>query len=144
MFEKKVQKYFLYAEDDLDDAHIMLEFVQKIDANLEVVVRGNGSEIIEYLMNLESHQVLPCFILLDINLPQMDGLTALEILKSDDQFNTICVIMYSTSNSVADLEKAKSLGAAGFYTKPFSFDAVEKLVEEFVDLCHELPVARKN
>lgn len=144
MFEKRVQKYFLYADDDLDDAHIMLEFMQNIGSDLKVIVHKNGAEVIDFLLSLKSHEVLPCFILLDINMPQMNGFATLKTLKSNKQFRTIPVIMYSTSSSVIDIEKSNQLGAARFCTKPFSLGDIEKMVEEFVDLCHDLPVVTKN
>lgn len=139
----KSKRYFIYAEDDIDDAQIMYETINKISPDLDVVIMKNGIEVFDFLSSLRPEEILPCFILLDINMPGMDGFTTLQQLKSIVQFKNIPVIMYSTSSHQADVKRSMQLGASNFYTKPFSVESIERMVEQFADLCHDLPILKK-
>ena len=138
------QKYFIYADDDSDDRHAIMDMISKIDPTLEVVPVQNGVEVIEYLQTLEKNDILPCFILLDLNMPVMNGFKTLEFLKSKNSFNSIPVIVFTTSNNPRDASQVKSLGAERFITKPFSFEAIKQITRQFADFCHTVPIRRKQ
>ncbi len=111
----------------VDDDTIYRRTVQKLLQSTElienVLVFENGYFILDYLQNKENEQQLPDIILLDINMPQMDGwafLDAYEKLKSKLP-KSIKIFMVSSSSSREDIDKAKAYTAVTSYiSKPFS------------------------
>ena len=137
-------KYFLYADDDHDDRQIVTEMIAQIDPDLKIVGVENGTGVLNFLHSLKQRDVFPCFILLDINMPLMDGFKTLEILKSKNSLRSIPVILFTTSSHTRDKELAKRLGAEDLITKPFSHQGIEEITRRFANFCHELPVRRKD
>jgi CheY-like chemotaxis protein len=137
-------KYLLYADDDYDDRQNLTDMIATIDQDLKIVCVENGVQVINYLSSLEEKDVLPCFILLDINMPVMDGFKTLEILKSKSFLRGIPVILFTTSSHGRDKELAKRLGAERLITKPFSQQGIEDITRQFANFCHELPVRTKE
>jgi CheY-like chemotaxis protein len=144
MKQSEREKYFIYADDDSDDRHAIIEMISDIDPTLEVVPAQNGIELIKHLQTLEKNDILPCFILLDLNMPVMNGFKTLEFLKSKNSFNSIPVIVFTTSNNPKDASLVQSLGAERFITKPFSFEEIKQITRQFADFCHTVPVRRKE
>ncbi|GAB3936095.1 hypothetical protein GCM10028804_55980 [Larkinella terrae] len=85
----------------------------------------NGEEL---LTALETARVLPSLVLLDINMPIMDGLEALKIVRSNTQFNTLPIVIWTTSSHEVDRNRAFALGANGFITKPDTIQEYNRLV----------------
>ncbi len=123
----------LYAEDDLDDLDMVKLAFEKQD-DIEIVHAHDGNEALAYLNNIGAGEPLPCLIILDINMPGMDGRQTLSHLKQNETFKNIPVVMFTTSNSPMDIEFAKRHGA-DFVTKPLRFDEIENLAVLFTDRC---------
>lgn len=136
-------KYFLYADDDYDDRQNLTDMVASIDQDLKIICVENGIEVINYLSSLEERDVLPCFILLDINMPVMDGFKTLELLKSKNFLKSVPVILFTTSSHSRDKELGRRLGAEEFISKPFSQQGIEDITRRFANFCHDLPVRTK-
>ncbi len=81
----------------------------------------NGLEAIELLSKIESQENLPCFIILDINMPILNGIEFLEIIKKDDALKQIPVVIHTTSSNLEDYKKSKKLGISGYYVKHIDF-----------------------
>lgn len=137
-------KYLIYAEDDLDDREIFEEMMKSINEDIGVVSVDDGSQVLEFLSSLAPSDFLPCFILLDINMPVMDGYSTLVALKQNPVYKDITVIMYSTSGPERENEKSLMLGAARFITKPFSMMHLEEMTRDFANFCEVTPAQRKN
>lgn len=144
MKENVPAKYFIYADDDHDDQQTVTEMIARIDPVLAVVGVDNGVGVLNYLESLKEKDVLPCFILLDINMPAMNGFKTLEKLKSWEPFNMIPVILFTTSSHPKDIQTAKMLGAENLITKPFSLQGVGEITRQFAEFCHNLPTKRKE
>ena len=123
----------LYAEDDLDDLDMIRLAFEKHD-DIEIVHAHDGNEAIDYLNNIGKDHRLPCLIILDINMPGMDGRQTLLHIKESDTFKHVPVVMFTTSNSPMDIEFARKHGA-DFVTKPLRFDEIENLAIQFTDRC---------
>jgi len=123
-----------YAEDDLDDLFIVKQAFQTYDGEVKILHANNGLEALEMLQGLEDKDSLPCLILLDINMPGMDGRETLIRIKQDDRLKDIPAAMFSTSSSSLDKEFAAKWNAK-FFTKPLVYSEMEKMVETFVDIC---------
>ena len=123
-----------YAEDDLDDLFIVKQAFQTYDGEVKILHANNGLEALEVLQALEDKDSLPCLILLDINMPGMDGRETLIRIKQDDRLKDIPAAMFSTSSSSLDKEFAAKWNAK-FFTKPLVYSEMEKMVDTFVAIC---------
>ena len=123
-----------YAEDDLDDLFIVKQAFQTYDGSIKIIHAHNGLEALEQLETLTEIDSLPCLILLDINMPGMDGRETLIRIKQHDRLKHIPAAMFSTSSSSLDKEFAAKWNAR-FFTKPLVYSEMEKMVDTFVALC---------
>jgi CheY-like chemotaxis protein len=124
----------LYAEDDWDDVQFVRDCFKKYDDRIDLVHAQNGSEAINMLNELHQKGITPCLVILDINMPLMDGRQALVKIKGSNHLRKIPVVMFTTSNSYLDKDFARKWGA-DFITKPLRYSEVEGLAEEFVRRC---------
>jgi CheY-like chemotaxis protein len=133
-----------YAEDDLDDLFIVKQAFQTYDGTIKIIHANNGLEALEILQNLEEDDTLPCLILLDINMPGMDGRETLVKIKQNERLKHIPAIMFSTSSSSLDKEFAAKWNAR-FFTKPLVYSEMEKMVDTFVSMCdHSIAMVNGN
>ena len=128
-------KTLLFAEDDPDDIYLVKEAskIAEIPHTLKFV--GNGQELMDYL-NRQSpfHDIhdspFPHVIVLDLNMPLIDGREALKNIKSNERFNHIPIVILTTSSSDEDIVRSYDQGANSFITKPQSFDELVKILTE--------------
>ncbi len=116
-------KLILIAEDDADDRLMINEAFMENNMPAGIVFFENGAELLEYLYSFEEglERTLPDLILLDLNMPKMDGKTVLSKLKLHKSYKEIPVIILTTSRSKEEETSVLGMGASGFYTKPSSF-----------------------
>jgi CheY-like chemotaxis protein len=114
----------LVVDDDPDIRETVIEVLEE-NGHLALGA-SNGVEALEHLRNQDD---LPCLILLDLMMPEMDGPTFRAEMLKDPALSPIPVIVVSAFREAA--EKAKELAAAGHLTKPVSLDALISLVETF-------------
>lgn len=118
----------LIADDDEDDRMFTKEaFDENFEKN-EIRFVNDGVELLDYLRrkNKYSNPALsprPSIILLDLNMPRMDGREALKEIKTDPKLRTIPVVILTTSRAELDILKTYDLGVNCFITKPVSFTA---------------------
>lgn len=124
----------MYVDDDIDDLLIVSEAFLKHTASLKVVHASNGLDALQVLHKMAEQHNLPCLIILDINMPVMNGRETLKKIKAIEQYKHIPIVMFSTSINQADQQLAASMGAA-YVIKPMDFQNLEKLVAEFVEKC---------
>ena len=119
----------LYAEDDLDDFDFFCEVTKEINPHVRCINTRNGVETIEYL---DTAIVLPQLIVLDINMPIMNGKVCLKNIKKDLKLNDIPILIYTTTLNLTDQEQCIQLGALDCIQKPYSMtEAVQKLSKYF-------------
>ena len=128
------QHTILYAEDDLDDLYIVQEAFVNYDPQILLVHAENGFTALEKLSKLYETGISPCLIILDINMPGMNGREALVRIKQSEIFKNIPVFLFTTSSSDGDKAFAKKWGA-DFITKPLLFNELEELAKTFVKHC---------
>jgi len=127
MKPETIQRVILLAEDDPDDIYLISEALDECGLNAQLVVVQDGEELVDYLMQRNAYILAdsaprPDLILLDLNMPRMDGREALEVIKSDPELRAIPVVVLTTSNAREDMESTYTLGSSGFVTKPVSFN----------------------
>ncbi len=122
-----MDKVILLVEDNPDDVELTrLAFDEAKIANRLVVV-GDGAEALDYLFAREAHEGrdprdLPSIILLDLNLPKVDGREVLQAIREDPRTRTIPVVVMTTSAEPMDIEGCYSLGANSYIQKPVDFE----------------------
>lgn len=117
---------FLLADDDTDDANLFCEAISQIKS-AECYTVENGMELFKLLTKHNVNN--PDVIFLDINMPIMNGWECLKKLKDNTDYNSIPIIMYSTSSAKRDIDMAYSLGAQLFLTKPEDFGELSQILE---------------
>ena len=127
----------------MDDKMIFQTLLNQISPNLGSVIVDNGIRALEYLDAIPENASYPCFILLDINMPVMDGFAALKVIKKHPEWHAIPVILYTTSNYLSDLKNAQLYGAEKIITKPFSMEDIRKVITDFASFCIKLPELKK-
>jgi CheY-like chemotaxis protein len=122
--------YFLYAEDDTDDIALFKEAIEDNSKADNTVYVSNGFDLLTYLQKVKISEAYPCLIILDFHLPRVNGMETLSLLKTDDLYRLIPVIILSSKLSEADEEKCKSLGA-DVILKPVEFKNWQKIASRF-------------
>jgi CheY-like chemotaxis protein len=123
-----MNKFFLLADDDQDDAELFAEALSTVDSSVYFHRVENGLAVFDYLKNTGSKK--PDLIFLDLNMPLMTGWQCLSKLKNDLHLKDIPVIMYSTSSYQHDKDVALQLGATGFITKPTEYQLLKKILAD--------------
>jgi two-component system response regulator len=106
------------ADDDPDDRVLVREALTEARVPHELVELGDGTELLAYL---RSDEPLPHLVLLDLNMPRMDGREALQAIRRDDRLRAVPVIILTTSRDHEDVVRTYELGANSFITKPNTF-----------------------
>jgi CheY-like chemotaxis protein len=117
----------LWADDDADDLQMMREILTKNNRDYSIIEVGNGKEALSYLEKAQSIDQLPALIILDINMPVLDGKETLAIIKNSEEYSSIPVVIFTTSESELDKMYCKRFNTE-MVTKPPSFRTLEKTI----------------
>jgi CheY-like chemotaxis protein len=121
----KKELSILLIEDDLIEIMKLNRTISSLKLNHKIIEAKNGEEALNILKVKNS---IPDIILLDLNMPKMDGIEFLNILKKDDILKYIPTIILTTSNNKKDMLDCYKIGIAGYLIKPLKFeDYVEKI-----------------
>ncbi len=112
-------KPILLVEDDHVDVMTILRALKEIHVVNPVVSMENGEAALDYLRNPASER--PCIILLDLNMPIMNGIEFLQMIKHDAELKRIPVIVLTTSEEQQDKVHSFDLGVAGYMAKPVDY-----------------------
>jgi CheY-like chemotaxis protein len=115
----------LLIEDDELDVISVERSLKKLDINYELFTAYNGIEALEMLRgkgNKQAMRPLPDLILLDINMPKMNGVEFLTVLRKDDTLKGIKVFVMTTSGQEQDRTMTEKLGISGYIIKPLNFN----------------------
>ena len=126
----------VYADDDPDDIDLVEEAFRQFASNVEVMTFQNGIQALSYLKNLSAADMLPCLIILDINMPVLTGKEVLVRLRQIELYENTPVVLFTTSSMPLDRNFALQYNA-GFVTKPLGFEQMEIITRQFIDHCSE-------
>ena len=129
-------KRILLVDDDEEDRMLIEEAFTEIGAANTVHFEANGEDAIAYLNSLSDG--LPCLVVLDLNMPKMNGTQTLRYLKNDDRYKNLSVIIYSTSINPLEREACLQLGAHSYVIKPTLYKESIDTASMFHDLCKEM------
>lgn len=127
-----IRTTILLAEDDADDRIFFREFVEEREDIQLLKEVENGEELLGVLHAVDD-VALPDLIILDQNMPKLNGLQTLEKLKLDKRFADIPVVVYSTYINEHLIEKCKEAGAICVAIKPINKKGYIKMIDEFLD-----------
>ncbi|MGI9421854.1 MAG: response regulator [Hyphomicrobiaceae bacterium] len=121
----------LVAEDDPDDRYLIGEAFRESDFKHNIEFVENGEELLLYLFALDQYEdrVLPDLVLLDLNMPRIDGRQALAEIKAHPATRRIPVVVFTTSNVDDDIVRTYDLGVSTYITKPSSVDGLREVVD---------------
>jgi CheY-like chemotaxis protein len=139
-------RWILLAEDNANDADLTVRALSAEEPSGEVVVAGDGEEALDCLWRRGSFQSRdddpPAVVLLDLKMPNMDGLEVLRKIKNTAAFQSIPVVVFTSSRERSDLVQAYQLGANAYVVKPVDFKeflAVLKDLKKFWLMTNEPP-----
>lgn len=122
-------KPILLVEDDQVDVMTVRRALQEIHVTNQVLNSENGEEALKFLRDPGNER--PCIILLDLNMPIMNGIEFLRVIKQDELLKRIPVVVLTTSEEQPDKLKSFDLGVAGYMAKPVDY-------HQFVELMRTL------
>ncbi|MEA2653385.1 MAG: hypothetical protein QOI37_612 [Chloroflexota bacterium] len=125
----------LLVEDSPGDVRLTREAFREANGAVKLHVASDGVEAMAFLRREGVHADAPRpdFILLDLNLPRMDGREVLAHIKDDDSLRTIPTVILTTSEADADILKSYELNANAYLRKPVTLEAFESLVKSIND-----------
>jgi CheY-like chemotaxis protein len=131
---EKIIKVLLVEDDQLDAMNI-LRTMDKLNILYQLQVAKNGEEAIKMLETHYRAEGLPDFVLIDINMPRMNGLEFLSTIRQTEDWRALKCFIITTSDEKVDKERAKKLGTSGYIIKPLklsnttSMDAFNLMID---------------
>lgn len=129
-------KVILCIDDDPDDLYLIRQTLAQIAPNAKVLEAANGLQGWLLLEKAKESRHLPCIILLDINMPVMNGRETLEKINADEDLKTVPVVVFTSSANPADKAFCSSCGVP-MVTKPYDYKMMTPLLQPLVQpSCH--------
>jgi two-component system, response regulator len=128
-------KIILLVEDNPDDEALTIRALKKNNILNQVVVAHDGAEALDFLFGTGEYvnrdiSILPQVVLLDLNLPKLNGLEVLKSIRADDRTRLLPVVILTTSNEDRDRMESYKLGANSYIRKPVNFEQFNDAVQQ--------------
>jgi len=121
----------LWADDDKEDIFLFSSTLKELQVKIDCHFLPNGKELISFIATSGA----PKLIILDLNMPLMDGHETLKFLKSSETYAHIPVVIFTTSHNAKDMNECKALGAEDYFIKPNSYmllrDTISKMLDKY-------------
>ena len=127
-------KFILLGEDDPDDQEMLKEVFSAIDNSFILFFVNTGKEVLSALEKLQDGQ-LPCLIVLDYNMPGLNGADILKEIGKNDRYKDIPKVVWSTSGSDKFKKICLELGAVDYVIKPSNSKELEKIARYMLSIC---------
>ena len=121
----------LYLEDNLGEAFLLREAVRKLNENIRVVTAGDGEVALAHLLSARER---PCVIVLDLNVPRIDGRQVLKAVKSHHQLKTVRTVVFAETAARKEIQLTEYAPDL-FLSKPMDFDGYMVVAEKIIALC---------
>jgi CheY-like chemotaxis protein len=134
LWNMEKNRTILCVDDDVDDLELLTKALEMVDKGYHVIEASDGTDALDKLWKMHDNNTLPCLIVLDINMPKMDGKETLIALQREDNFYKIPVVVFSTSSSALDkLFFAKK--NVELITKPINFQNLVLVAQKLLSYC---------
>jgi CheY-like chemotaxis protein len=127
-------RFILLGEDDIDDEELLKEVFATIDESINLLFVNNGRGIISTLDEIEDGH-LPCLVILDYNMPTLNGAEILKELQDRQRYQHIPKLIWSTSASNTYKKSCLALGAKDYVIKPTNMEDLKKVVQHMLSFC---------
>jgi CheY-like chemotaxis protein len=127
-----MNKTILFVDDDADDRDVLADVLKLVSPQVNAVFAENGVEAIAYLS--DKMEDLPCLIVLDLNMPLLDGKETFKKIRNELNLVSVPVIIFTSSHNPNDRQLFNTLGVE-FITKPDDFSHLNKIVGHMVNVC---------
>lgn len=124
----------LLVDDDQEDREFIKDALDDLGYDSVMHFEENGEKAMEFLEHSYSSGKLPSIVILDLNMPRMNGTQTLRLLKSDQRFKDIPVVIYSTSLNNTEKDECLALGAHSYVIKPASYRETIDTARKFYDM----------
>jgi CheY-like chemotaxis protein len=134
----------LLIEDDRVDAMTVERALKQLRVPNQLILTTNGEQALKYLKN--ENNELPCVILMDLNMPKINGMEFLQIIKTQESLKDIPVVVMSTSNERQDMDDAAKFGIVMYLVKSLGYEKFVEALSTIEQLWSspDLPAARQN
>jgi len=132
--EDSPSKFILFGEDDKDDEDFLKEIFSDIDNSFFLQFVNNGRKLITFLNQVPADR-LPRLLVLDYNMPELNGAEILRILQQQDRYKSIPKIIWSTSGSEIYKKKCLELGADEYIIKPSNVNDLKNIIHHMLSIC---------
>ena len=130
-----MKKYtILCVDDDSDDLQLLHQTLKDTRNDFEVIEAHNGKQALDLLQRLKNQGTNPCLIILDINMPVLNGKETLSLIKKDEVLKDIPVVVFTTSGSDSDKNFCLYHGVE-MVTKPPNFYNFKNVVQRLLSFC---------
>lgn len=127
-------KFILFGEDDKDDEDFLKELFSDIDDSFSLRFVGNGRKLVTTLKEMTGDE-LPCLLVLDYNMPELNGAEILKILQQNSRYDQLPKIIWSTSGSDVYKKRCLELGASEYIIKPSNVNELADIVRHMLSIC---------
>jgi CheY-like chemotaxis protein len=124
----------LLGEDDLDDQELLKELFSSMDTSFALLFMHNGKRLVDYLSSVEDDR-LPCLIVLDYNMPELNGEQILRELQKSPRYAHIPKIIWSTSQSDTYRKRCLEAGADDYVIKPSKVSDLLETIRYMISFC---------
>jgi two-component system response regulator len=125
-----MKQTILLVEDNRDDVELTLRVLKNHQIANDVIVARDGEEALNLLFGADTvfAQQLPSVVLLDLNMPKVDGQEVLRRIRAEERTKCLPVVIMTTSSEERDVVASYALGANSYVRKPVEFEEFEKAV----------------
>lgn len=127
--------FILLIEDNADDCFLTSRVLKKLPVAVDIEISKNGDEALQRILgNIAAKEELPSLILLDLQLPKMDGIKFLGRIRERYNEKELPVIILSSSDNPLDIALCRELGISGYLAKPLELSVLQKHIETIITL----------
>lgn len=123
----------IVADDDTDDQFMLKEAFSSLNFDKEICSVENGEDLLDFLNKKGKYArvslPIPKLILLDLNMPKIDGRQCLRMIRENKEFCKIPIVIFSTSNNPEDISQSYELGANSYIIKPYSYNELVEIID---------------
>lgn len=130
-----MEKHFiLWADDDPDDMAMFRNIVGQVTDRAHVFSANDGREVLGCLNMMRKERFFPCLVILDMNMPALGGRETIDLMKQDNDFSSIPIVVFTTSDRQVDRNFCDRFGVP-LFTKPHSIDDLKTSIAQLLHMC---------
>lgn len=127
----------LCVDDDEDDLFFIKEIIESQGHTFEIKEARNGLDALNYLQEGQKKNEMPCLIIMDMNMPRMDGRQTISKIRENKELARIPIVVFTTSSNTAHQKYFETQGI-NFITKPFDYKVFTKEIINLLAYCADL------